>query len=74
MLVAKSLLQLKILLVLQIGHYEAEALEDKELLLVLLWTVFRIIHTVEHSRKLYSTIQKHIHKIYSDMPPDDSKV
>lgn len=50
MLVAKSLLQLKILLVLQIGHYEAEALEDKELLLVLLWTVFRIIHTVEHSR------------------------
>ena len=33
------------LLVLQIAQYEAVALEVKTLLLVLFWTVFRIMHT-----------------------------
>jgi len=32
------------LLVLQIAQYEAVALEVKTLLLVLFWTVFRIMH------------------------------
>ena len=33
------------LLVLQIAQYEAVALEVKKLLLVLFWTVFRIMHS-----------------------------
>ena len=37
------------LLVLQIAQYEAVALEVKKLLLVLFWTVFRIMQPVQDS-------------------------